>query len=52
MGYQKNSDDNGRVGGTFNDFTTEHVIGKFRYGEDVEADTNTDENVSKVVEED
>lgn len=31
MGYQKNSDDNGRIGGTFDDFTSEHVVGKFEY---------------------
>lgn len=31
MGYQKISNDNGRVGGTFEDFTTEHVTGKFEY---------------------
>lgn len=32
MGYMKNSDDNGRIGGTFDDFTTEHVVEKFEYG--------------------
>lgn len=32
MSYQKNSDDNGRIGGTFNDFTTEHIVSKFNYG--------------------
>lgn len=31
MGYAKNSDDNGRVNGTFEDFTVDHVVGKFEY---------------------
>lgn len=31
MGYQKNGDDNGRVEGTMDELTTEHVVGKAEY---------------------
>lgn len=32
MGYEKNKDDNGRVEGTMDALSAEHVVGKFDYG--------------------
>lgn len=31
MGYQKNGDDNGRVEGTMDSLTVEHIVGKTEY---------------------
>lgn len=48
MGYEKNKDDNGRIEGTFEDFTTEHVVGKFDYGKkDVDESVEVEREVTE-----
>ena len=51
MGYMKNSDDDGRVGGTFEDFNAGHIVGKFEYGKRDRSENDKDSEVYREFEE-
>lgn len=43
MGYQKNGDDNGRIEGTFETLTAEHIVGSSMIQKDKEDEEWSDE---------